>query len=151
VLVRNWSLVAALWFVALATVVLMLSPISFDQVLSSDAGFWAVLIPVMGGAMLTGFAATWCHERWFLRRARLTLGLVQSISSTTRGSRVIRYEFFDPERERRGGIEYDLSGNQPEPLVFVLYSSKNPEKNRSARGLFLHQFVVQKHGVHLQS
>jgi hypothetical protein len=151
VLVRSWSLVAALWLVSLAAVILLLSPISFEKLLRSDLGFWSLVLPVMGGAILLGSAATWCHERWFLRRALLTLGLVQSITATANGRLLIRYEFLDQSRERRGGMEYDLSGHQPEPLVFVLYSSRNPDKNRSARGLFFHRFDIKKQGSTLKT
>lgn len=146
-LVRNWALIATIWIVALVAMILVLSPISFEKLLSSYGGFWSVAAPVMGGSILLGSAATWCHERWFLRRALLTLGLVQSISEMTNGQHVIRYEFLDHDRERRGGIEYDLSGQEPEPLVFVLYNRRNPEKNRSARGLFFHRFALKKQGV----
>ena len=148
VLVRNWPLLAGLWLLMLATIILMLSSVSFGGLLSSDAGLWTVLLVAMGGATAIGFTATWCDERWFLRRSKLTLGFVQSITTTTSNRLMIRYEFFDLRRERRGGIEYDLSGNQPEPLVFVLYSASNPDKNRSARGLFFHRFALQKHGSH---
>jgi hypothetical protein len=48
-------------------------------------------------------------------------------------------------------MEYDLSGHQPEPLVFVLYSSRNPDKNRSARGLFFHRFDIKKQGSTLKT
>lgn len=145
---ERWTfLLAVCWFVSLGLIfatVLPLWPSFMFGTLFSPAYRTILFLVAIGVA---GIAAQWCKERWELRIFKVALGSIQSVTSDDAGSKIMQYDFFDSNGERRGGVAADLSGRHSEDLVIVIYNPRDPDDCRAARGLFFHEVVLEKIGA----
>lgn len=132
---RRWlplllsAAVATMSFLVVASDVPLL-PVLRRRLLIGQAWWLATLLAL-------SFSSRWYSERVLLSRAAVALGMPGYAGDGT-----VAYNFFDQAGERRGAIEKDVDERAPDDAILVIFDVRDPDRNRSSRGFFFHEFTA---------
>ena len=136
---RLLELAAAATLAAAALLAIALGTVSAEPLIHGFSLFVLESLCIAGWIFLL-LSTRWLFERWFLPRSRVTIGEILGRDPGFLRAGV-SYQFFDDNRERRGGRGSLGSGTDNAVLVF--YDPKNPDKNSCQTGIRFHQLKLE--------
>lgn len=129
----------ACFLLAAATLYVTLSDRGTNAPESQIGPFEAEMICITGGIVLIT-SLRWFWERNFLRSSRVRFGTILGVGSGFH-HRVVGYQFFDDNGERRGG-NGRFPDHTSDNVVLVLYNRRDADSNMTHHEFFFQSFRV---------
>lgn len=88
----------------------------------------------------------WLWERRILRAHGVALGYFSVAGHRNLGMKQVRYNFFDHEHERRGGIFSSLFVDTDDDLTLIFFNEINPDQSVPASAMIFHRIAWNETG-----